>query len=330
MKNYDTIIFFDTVEDRFAASSLELVSFSRAISGNVSSVCGLIAGKNISSPAEYLSEKTGLDIIALECDDLFFPNHVLLSETAFGIAVDYNSANLCFMHTPKNCAAAAGLAVKLKASCVTGVESVRREDEKIIATRSIFNGKLKQTVNPDFDKKIFTVTQGAFPSLGDDSIPPSKGRIIKRKFICAEKKFIPTQLSCEQSAGVKLEEADIIISAGRGIGSGDNLFLLNEMAALFKNSAVGASRPLCDLKWMPYSRQIGATGRTVSPRLYFALGISGSQQHIAGMKGSQCVVAVNTDSNAAIFSVSDFIIVEDASKFIAEFIEAYRKEYIIK
>jgi electron transfer flavoprotein alpha subunit len=86
---------------------------------------------------------------------------------------------------------------------------------------------------------------------------------------------------------------------------------------------VAASRPLCDLKWLPYSRQVGATGKTVSPKLYLACGISGAQQHIYGMKDSQWIVAVNTDPNAAIFSVADYCVVADVRAFLPILADLY-------
>jgi electron transfer flavoprotein alpha subunit len=122
---------------------------------------------------------------------------------------------------------------------------------------------------------------------------------------------------------VRLEESDVIVSAGRGIGTRENLELVRSVARLFPDSAVGASRTICDLKWLPFAHQVGVTGKTVSPKLYLACGISGAQQHIAGMKGSQMIVAINKDPQAAIFSISDYIIVEDLTTFLPLLIRKY-------
>lgn len=123
-------------------------------------------------------------------------------------------------------------------------------------------------------------------------------------------------MSPKTESDVKLEEADVIVSAGRGIGKEEKLSLIRETASIFENAAVGASRPVCDHKWLPLNRQVGIIGKSVAPKLYMACGISESQQHIARMKNSQCIDAVNKDQNAAIFSVADYIIVEDLVTFL--------------
>ncbi len=124
-----------------------------------------------------------------------------------------------------------------------------------------------------------------------------------------------------QIADSALGEASVIVSVGRGAGRRETLELVRQVASLFSRPAVAASKPLCDLGWLPYQRQVGQTGTTVTPDLYFACGISGAQQHIAGMKGSKFVVAVNTDPNAAIFNEADIAIVEDLEGFLSDLID---------
>jgi electron transfer flavoprotein alpha subunit len=97
------------------------------------------------------------------------------------------------------------------------------------------------------------------------------------------------------------------------------------LAALFAKSAVAGSRIVCDMGWLGYQSQVGVTGTTVSPQLYIACGISGAVQHVMGMQGSECIVAINKDPSAAIFQVADICIVEDLTTFIPEFIRVYRE-----
>ena len=110
--------------------------------------------------------------------------------------------------------------------------------------------------------------------------------------------------------------ADVIVCAGRGVGSAENIDAVRRLAALFPKSAVACSRPVCDLGWMDYRHQVGLTGRTVAPKLYIACGVSGAAQHLAGMRGAGFVVAVNKDPHAAIFQVADVGVVEDLAAFI--------------
>ncbi|MDP3284078.1 MAG: electron transfer flavoprotein subunit alpha/FixB family protein, partial [Desulfobacterales bacterium] len=118
----------------------------------------------------------------------------------------------------------------------------------------------------------------------------------------------------------------VIVSAGNGIGAKENLGLIYRLADIFPGSAVGGSRILIDRGWLEYRQQIGLTGALVAPELYIACGISGASQHLAGMRGSGFVVAINRDPKAAIFNESDVCVVEDLNKFIPVFIEEYGKK----
>ncbi len=123
-----------------------------------------------------------------------------------------------------------------------------------------------------------------------------------------------------------ISEADVLISAGMGIGDEENLEFIYALAELFPKSAVAGSRIVCDLGWLEYKCQVGVTGATVSPELYIACGISGAVQHVSGMRGSGFIVAINTDPTAAIFHTADVCIVEDLKTFIPAFIEEYENE----
>ena len=127
----------------------------------------------------------------------------------------------------------------------------------------------------------------------------------------------------EGTRAVDLGQADIIVSAGRGIGEQGNVELVQQLAAAI-GGEVGASRPVCDEGWLPIERQIGSSGQTVAPKLYLALGISGASQHLMGMKGSHTIVAVNKDPNAPIFKVADYGIVGDVLEVAPALIEALR------
>jgi electron transfer flavoprotein alpha subunit len=182
-------------------------------------------------------------------------------------------------------------------------------------TKPVYGGNARAIFTSDAIPQIATVRQKAMSAIvPDDS---RKGEIVPFKV-----EFDPSQIRTriietvkEQVTGIKLEDATVIVTGGRGIGNADGFKQLEELAKLLKG-AVGATRPPCDQKWMPDTAQVGLTGKIVTPELYIAIAVSGASQHLAGCSGSKNIVAINKDPEANIFKEARFGVVGDWKQVI--------------
>ena len=191
-------------------------------------------------------------------------------------------------------------------------------------TRSVYGGNARATFVSEAYPQITTVRQKAMTPLAPDA--SRKGEIVpfKAELDVAKIRTKIIQTVKEEVAGIKLEDAQIIVSGGRGIGGPDGFKQLEELAKALK-AAVGSSRPPCDNGWVPDTMQVGLTGKIVSPELYFAVGISGSSQHLAGCSGSKTIVAINKDPEANIFKEARFGVVGDWKQVIPSFTQKVKE-----
>ena len=203
-------------------------------------------------------------------------------------------------------------------------------DKKILLqTRPAFGGNIMATIiSPNYRPQMATVRHKVFVPMALDK--KRKGKIIRESFDSSLYVSRTRLLDIveEIESLVNLSEADIIVSGGRGMGCPENFKILEELAHVL-GAAVGSSRAAVDSGWMPYSHQVGQTGRTVAPKIYFACGISGQIQHLVGMQSSKIIVAINKDPDAPIFKVATYGIVADLFQVVPaltkKFKEALRK-----
>lgn len=175
----------------------------------------------------------------------------------------------------------------------------------------VCNSKLRRKVSPQTDTTVLTLQAGAF-SLAEE---PTASPTVEKISTDATGKIEFAGYEYAEKGGVDLTKASVIVSAGRGIGKPENIAIIAGLAKALRGE-YGASRPVVDAEWAEHNRQVGTTGQTVSPKLYVACGISGAIQHLAGMKKSEFIVAINTDKDAPIGEVADVLVVADLKQFI--------------
>lgn len=215
---------------------------------------------------------------------------------------------------------APALAVKLNSGIVVDCVSLEVDNEKLVATKPVYAGKALTVVKSNSEKTVFTLRPNVF-TIGE--IKNNKAEVVVENI---ESLNLSNKVISVAKTEGKLDvaEADIIVSGGRGLKAPENFGMIEELAAQL-GAATGASRAAVDAGWRPHSEQVGQTGKTVSPNLYVAVGISGAIQHLAGMQSSKYIVAINKDKDAPIFGVADYGIAGDAFEIVPALIDELKK-----
>ena len=205
------------------------------------------------------------------------------------------------------------LATRLGSAAAMDALGLEVEGDRVKVTRSCYGGNARQVVTVKTDPQVITVR-----AKSQDPLEPDASRsatVVDVTPAGADVRARVTAKDAAESEGVRLEDADIVVSGGRGLGGPEAFGDLEQLAGVL-GAAVGSSRAACDLGWYPPSQQVGLTGTVVSPTLYMAIAISGASQHMAGCGGSKNIVAINKDPDAAIFAFSRFGIVDDYKKVL--------------
>jgi electron transfer flavoprotein alpha subunit len=216
------------------------------------------------------------------------------------------------------------LAVKLGAGCVMDCVNIETSSGELVCTRPVYAGKALVDVKCNSDKKVITIRPNVFKAQASENSLPVDIQLKEIDSPDLKSRVVEFKRS---EGKLDVAEADIIVSGGRGMKGPENFHLIEKLAESL-DAAVGASRAVVDAGWRPHSEQVGQTGKTVSPTLYVACGISGAIQHLAGMSSSKYIVAINKDKDAPIFNVADYGIAGDVFEVLsvlAEEIEKVRK-----
>ena len=324
--SHTVLIVGETIDGRLSNGSRDLGKQARQLAGRFGGEpVGVLTGCGNRQAAHAWSEAAGMSVIVLDHAQGRYPNPAMTASGVEVLTAEFPTLAVCFPHSMRACQAAATVAWHIKAPCVTAVESIFKKSGCFAFKRSVFEGRLCETVSTGNRPVILTIMPGVFSgSISTDS-PDGPFRVETRALSYTDQRFLPQAIHRSADTDQTLEKARVVVAAGRGLGGAENSALLDAVAGMFKVAAVGGSRGACDLGWLPHSRQIGETGRTVSPALYLACGISGAPQHLAGMRDSQTIVAVNTDPKAAICNMAHYMVNEDLVRFLPVLRERWDK-----
>jgi electron transfer flavoprotein alpha subunit len=274
----------------------------------------VLLGKETSSFIKELELKAD-KIYLLEGDTLKNFNSAIYEEILIKILKDIKPIIFLMGHTSFGIDLASSLSLKTDFPLVTDVLNIELSCEKLFATRQIYNGKINLKVSLD-DSSTYLVTLRS-GVIKEKEFPPLRAKLEKLSYsvpsYTKSKEFIEYIESVLEK--VDITQADILVSVGRGIHDAENIELVEKLAKAC-NGVLCCSRPVVDKKWLPKERQVGISGKTVKPKVYISVGISGSFQHLAGMQNSETIIAINKDQKAPIFRVADYGIVGDLFKVV--------------
>jgi electron transfer flavoprotein alpha subunit len=319
------LVIAETMQGKTTGPACELLGLARHLADETGGeAAAALLGNNCGDAAE--------ELIARGADTVYVAEHALLGDYHVDAWVPV-LARICrqaacdvvlICHNAVGADLAPRLAFRLETAVATGCVEVALSTGRVVLTRPCYGGNAREVVSFKTAPAIATVRPGCYNALPYDSrrsgsvvpVRPEIDATAIRTRIVGRKR--------DATDGVRLEDAKVIVAGGRGLNGADGFRVLEKLAHTL-GGAVGASRVPCDLGWCPRSWQIGLTGRTVTPDLYIAVGISGAGHHMAGCGSAKTIVAVNTDPEAAIFKDARYGVVGDYQRFIPAFIAEVEK-----
>ena len=316
----------EVAEGALVPISAELLGGARRLAGESGQTGACVL---LGSGVEGVAPET----IAFGADEAFVVDDPALTEynsdvylqAMLKVAEQVSPAMILFGQTNLGRDLAPRLAFRLETGVIMDCVEMTMEGGRLMATRPCYGGNARAVNAVRTDPQIATVRAKSQDPLERDNSRQGQVTKIDASIDQAAVRVKVTERKGMTAEGVRLEDADVVVSGGRGLGGPENFDVIEELAGAL-GAAVGASRAVCDLGWRPVSDQVGLTGKVVSPTLYIAIAISGASQHMAGCSGAKNIVAINKDPDANIFKASRFGIVEDYAKVVKPLTEAVQRE----
>jgi len=310
------LVYTENWDGKFKKSSFELVSYAHAMSEQSGGeTIALTIGEVASDELEKLAQYGATKVLSVVGDAYKHMDSALYAQAVAAAAQANNCQIVLMANNNEGKGIAPRVAVKLKAGLVSGATALPQSFDPFVVRKNVFNGKAIGYQQINSENKVVTLAQNSF------EIKETPVSFVSETFDAgaAESK---TNVSSVDKVTDKLllTDAEIVVSGGRGMKSADNWAPLEELAEVL-GAATACSRPVSDEGWRSHEEHVGQTGKIIAPDLYFALGISGAIQHIAGVSSSKVIVAVNTDPEAPVFEAADYGIVGDLKVVLPKMVE---------
>lgn len=316
------LVFTENWDGKFKKMSFELVSYASKIAEmlNTQTVAlsiGDVQEDELKKLGNYAADK----IVSVNNDKLKNLDNQAYTSVIAEVASKEEATVLIIAQNNMGKALAPRLSVKLKAGLGAGVSKLPASVEPFTIFKKVYSGKAYSNVVIKSDVKILTLAQNSFEFEENVKSPA----VENFEATLSDELFKTTVSNVQKQTGkILLNDAEIVVSGGRGMKSGEQWAPIEELAELL-GAATACSRPVSDEGWRPHEEHTGQTGKIIAPNLYIAAGISGAIQHLAGISSSKCIVAINTDKDAPIFEAADYGIIGDAAKILPDFIEAVKE-----
>jgi len=309
------LAFAEQRDGKFKKSSFEVVQAGHSIAEKMGAeFCALVVGSGVQDVAKELGQYGASKVIVVDDQSLSRHSNTAFSKVIAEVARKQGAGIVMMAGSQMGKDLAPRVAIKLEAGLAADCVALDVEGGDLIARRPVYAGKGVITVAVKTPVKVFTLRPNVFtsaPGSGTASVETAQVTLTPEDFgsVVTETKVA--------TGRPDVTEADIVVSGGRGMKGPEHFNLIENLADVL-GAGVGASRAVVDAGWRPHDEQVGQTGKTVSPTMYVACGISGAVQHLAGMSSSKYIVAINKDKDAPIFQVADYGIVGDVFEVLPE------------
>jgi electron transfer flavoprotein alpha subunit len=314
-----TLVFLEHHEGDLQKDSLGVLGKAAQLGGDVAA---LIAGSGVEALAAQAGRFGAARVYLADDPALEAPLPQPRVDVTADLVRRHGFETVLFGATVLTADVAAGLAARLDAGLNWDLIDLTEEDGKLIGKRPALDDTVYVDVGWKGEPRIALVRTGTFDPVESGGQAEIEQLKVRLEDFSTRAKMI--EQAHEESEGPSIEDAEVIVAGGRGLGGPENFGLVEELAKAL-GGAVASTRAVVDAGWYPYATQVGQTGKTVSPRLYIAVGISGAVQHKVGMQGSNMIVAINKDPNAPIFEYADLGVVGDLNEIVPKLTELVRQ-----